>query len=303
MVKNQGPFKARSPSFICLRQDSYKLFSLAESVARPASSLLFLCLLPLLFFAQGCSLTGKVQEGATPGYEVPEREGRGAPLSRRRYPRAGRLGPQGGRLGLQEKFDYPGVPQVEHPEVQRFINYFTGKGRSYIQEALARRAKYLPQIERVCEQYGLPPELSNIAFIESRFKPDARVADGSTVGMWQLASVTAQTYGLKVGPKVDERLDVAKSSEAALRFLASLYDSFGDWYLAAAAYNSGPARLRKGLKAADAADNLSSYDVFELTSRGIISTTSREFVAKFAALVIITTQLERYGFSQTGIAK
>ena len=174
---------------------------------------------------------------------------------------------------------------------------FTTTRRAYIEEALERRAKYLPIIEPILERYGLPKGLSNIAFIESRFIPEARYKDGSTVGMWQLSKPTAKTYGLRVGGSGDERRNVARSTEAAARFLASLYDSFGDWYLAAAAYNAGPNRVQRALDKAGKSVDVHRLDFFELTSRGILSETTREFVAKLGALVIITEDLERYGFT------
>jgi len=220
----------------------------------------------------------------------------GTSISRRAHPRPGRLGPAGGVLGLEDRFVYPEISLVRHPEVTNFVRYYTEVKRSYVNEALDRRARFKPVIEEVMARYGLPKELSNIAFIESRFTPDARCRDGSTVGMWQLSRRTAQNYGLKVNGKIDERKDVKKSTEAAARFLASLYDSFGDWYLAAAAYNAGPVRVQRALDKAGASSPVDRLDFFELTSRGILSETTREFVAKFGALVIITRDMHRYGF-------
>ena len=220
----------------------------------------------------------------------------GTSISRRAHPRPGRLGPSGGVLGLEDRFVYPEVSFVRHPEVTNFVHYYTEVKRSFVEEALARRARMKPIIEEVLARYGLPKELSNIAFIESRFTPEARCKDGSTVGLWQLSKRTAQNYGLKVNGKVDERKDVQKSTEAAARFLASLYDSFGDWYLAAAAYNAGPSRVQKALNKAGAASPVDRLDFFELTSHGILSEITREFVAKFGALVIITRDMDRFGF-------
>lgn len=222
----------------------------------------------------------------------------GDPISRRVHRRAGRLGPQGGLLGLKARFEYPGVPLVYHPEVRSFVGYYTERRRSFIEEALNRRARYLPIMEEVFRRYGLPLELLNLAFVESRFVADARCADGSTVGLWQLSKSTAKNYGLKVGGMVDERTDVRKSTEAAARFLASLYDTFGDWYLAAAAYNAGPMRVQKAVDRAGMDPAMDTLDVFELTSRGILSNITRDFVAKFGALVIVTRDLSRYGFRE-----
>ena len=199
-----------------------------------------------------------------------------------------------------ERLGYPKVPFVHHPEVLNFVRYFTGIKRSYVQEALARRRRFLPDIEKILEREGLPTELSNIAFVESRFQPYARTADGYTVGMWQLCAATARQYGLKVNARVDERKDVVKSTEAAAKYLADLYEEFGDWYLAAAAYNSGPVRIRKAVDILDHEEPLDALDVFALTSRGLVSDTTREFVAKIGALIHINADHEKYAFSEGG---
>lgn len=216
----------------------------------------------------------------------------------KKRPRPGRLGPSGGMAGVNEGFVYPDFPFVYHPEVNNFIRYFTKVKRDFVQEALGRRAKYMPMFKEVFAKYKLPIDLVNVAFVESRFKPEARSKDGYTAGMWQLSKVTARTYGLVVNDKVDERLDPKKSTEAAARFFAALFDSFEDWYLAAAAYNSGPQRVKMGMDAMDEEVPMHTLDVFELTSRGLVCDITREFVAKIGALVIITKDLEKYGFKE-----
>jgi len=189
------------------------------------------------------------------------------------------------------------MPRVYHPEVRKFVDLYTTSRRSYIEEALGRRARVIAEIELIFARYGLPKELVNIAFIESRFNPSARCKDGSTVGLWQLSRDTARNYGLRVDKSRDDRLDVRKSTEAAARFLASLYDTFGDWYLAAAAYNAGPVRVEKALTSAGETVDVHRLDFFALTSRGILSEITREFVAKLGALVIIGDEFAHYGFN------
>ncbi|MFN8388943.1 MAG: lytic transglycosylase domain-containing protein [Bdellovibrionota bacterium] len=262
---------------------------------RLAKLLTLISLSVLLVGAQGCS-TVAPEEPVAAKPQFPVGKPKGVPIHRRVYRRPGRLGPAGGMLGYQEKFEYPGVAIVHHPEVDKYVDLFTRSQRSYVGEALGRRARYLPQIEATLKRFKLPVELANLAFIESRFSPSIRSKDGSTVGLWQLSAATARNYGLVVNKKVDERTDVVKSTEAAARFLASLFDSLGDWYLAAAAWNTGPVRIQKALDDATASDSLDALDVFELTSRGIVCDTTRQFVAKLGALVIITKDLEKYGF-------
>ena len=208
----------------------------------------------------------------------------------------GRLGPTGGMSSITEDYVYPDFPFVYHPEVNNFVRYYTKVKRDFVQEALGRRKKYLPIFKKIFTKYKLPLDLINIAFVESRFKPEARSGDGYTTGMWQRAAPTSKNYGLKINTGIDERMDVEKSTEAAARFLAALYDTFGDWYLVAAAYNSGPKRVTQAVDIMKQEIPMDTLDVFELTSRGLVCDITRDFVAKIAALVIITRDLPKYGF-------
>lgn len=252
-----------------------------------------------VLFLASCSML-KTENAGEPagGAEL----GRGKPARYsflRRYPTPGGLGPDGGRRVFDEKAEYPGLVLIDHPEVDRFIEYYTkGSGRSFVVDGLERRARVLSTIEPIFESYGVPKELANIAFVESRFVPSARSRDGSTVGMWQLSAVVARNYGLKTGRPNDERTDVKRSSEAAARFLASLYDSFGDWYLAAAAWNLGPSAVQKAVNELQRDTPITSQELFDLTSRGLVCQVTREFVAKVAALAIITKDPTKYGFSE-----
>ncbi|MBP9837364.1 MAG: lytic transglycosylase domain-containing protein [Proteobacteria bacterium] len=250
----------------------------------------------LLFSSASCS---KIWNSHKPEENKIEKKEEHKPKRRvKRTPKPGRYGPTSGMSAVIEGTEYPGVPIVYHPEVNNFVRYYTKVKRMFVKEALPRRKKYLPVMQEIFKKYGLPIELINIAFVESRYIPTARSKDGYTTGMWQLSKVTARNYGLRVDGKVDERLDVRKSTEAAARFLAALYDNFGDWYLVMAAYNSGPTLVQKSIDAMDAEGPLETLDVFELTSRGFVCDITREFVAKIGALVIITKDLKKYDFEE-----
>jgi len=98
---------------------------------------------------------------------------------------------------------------------------------------------YFPMFERELDNYNIPLEMKYLAIVESALKPRAKSRVGAT-GLWQFMFATGKQYGLDVSSYVDERSDPIKSTESASKYLAKLYQIFGDWDLALAAYNSGP---------------------------------------------------------------
>ena len=94
---------------------------------------------------------------------------------------------------------------------------------------------------------NLPVELSLIPFVESQFDPYARSATGAS-GIWQFIPSTARENGLKKNWWYDGRRDIVASTEAAYGFLSKLYERYGDWLIAIAAYNAGPSRIKKEIE-------------------------------------------------------
>ena len=105
----------------------------------------------------------------------------------------------------------------------------------------------LPRIAKILKSYGVPEDFKYIAVVESSLNPKTTSHKGAG-GYWQFMPATARLYGLKVNGSVDERLDLIKSTHAAAKYLKSLHDEFGDWTLAAAAYNVGGGSLRASLR-------------------------------------------------------
>ena len=175
-------------------------------------------------------------------------------------------------------------------EVRYFLTQLTSdSGRTFISEALPRRDQYLPLIERVFTDYGIPPELANLAFLESGFRPTASNGSGAA-GLWQFMKGTAREYDLHVSLFRDERKDVFKSTVAAARYLLVLHNRFDDWLLAVAAYNTGPGLIDRAIETAG------TRDFFELSRRGAINKDISAFVAKFIAISMITRNPPVYGF-------
>lgn len=130
--------------------------------------------------------------------------------------------------------------------VGTYIERYLKKGRKKVGRLLRMGETYFPVIEEALSRHNLPMELKYVPIIESGFNPQARSRAGAA-GLWQFMPTTGKRYGLTVNSLVDERYDVYKSTEAACLYIEALYDLFGDWDLALAAYNCGTANVRKAI--------------------------------------------------------
>lgn len=136
-----------------------------------------------------------------------------------------------------------------NPIVRSFIKMYVERKKGLVESMLGMSLYYMPIFEEALDKYGLPMELRNLAVIESALNPNAVSKAGAT-GLWQFMAPTAQGEGLEVNSLVDERRDPYRSSDAAARYLKKLYDTYGDWSLAIAAYNCGPGNVNKALRRA-----------------------------------------------------
>jgi membrane-bound lytic murein transglycosylase D len=121
------------------------------------------------------------------------------------------------------------------------------KKRSFIKIVLGRSSQFFPMYEAKLAEYGLPLELKYLSVIESGLNPQIKSRAGA-LGLWQFMYATGQYYGLKENSYIDERMDPEKETDAACRFLKQLYDIYGDWNLALAAYNAGPGNVNKAIR-------------------------------------------------------
>lgn len=139
------------------------------------------------------------------------------------------------------------IPLNFNTNVKSFVDYFTVRDREYTKMVVSRSTYYFPIFEEILEKYGLPDELKYLAIVESGLKPTAH-SWAAAVGLWQFVYLTGRSYGLHSDWYVDERMDPVKSTEAAAKYIKSLYKMFGDWELALAAYNCGPGNVRKAIR-------------------------------------------------------
>jgi len=183
------------------------------------------------------------------------------------------------------------IPLIVTPRVERHIQYFQTSKRDHFDQWLARLHHYKPLVEQIFEQFQLPSDLVFLSLVESGFNPKA-YSRARAAGPWQFMKGTGRIYGLRVDQYVDERRDPIKSTVAAARYLRDLYDLFGTWPLAMAAYNAGERKIQRALRKARA------ESFWEIAQTKFIRRETREYVPRFVAAAIIAKNPEQYGFTQ-----
>jgi hypothetical protein len=174
----------------------------------------------------------------------------------------------------------PPLPCLAHPTVDAWEARLRGDQRHRADTAhrLARGKRYLPAVRAIVAAEGLPPGIALLPALESGFRPRVRGPRGS-VGLWQLQAATARHLGLVVNRRRDDRLDPARATRAAVRYLDLLHRRYGDWALALAAYNAGPARVDRALRRRPGA----TY--WELVETRSLPPVSRDYVPRFVAIL------------------
>jgi membrane-bound lytic murein transglycosylase D len=186
------------------------------------------------------------------------------------------------------------LPLMLTDPVVSYINYFSSRGHGTIERALIRRGRYRDMISRIFREEGVPQDLIFLAQAESGFQPLALSRMGAR-GMWQFMPWDGVHMGLQHSWWVDERQDPEKSTRAAARLLKDLYNQFGDWYLAMAAYNSGPGTVQRAVQRTGYAD------FWELYRRNVLPGETRNYVPIILAMTIMAKNPSQYGLDHIAI--
>jgi membrane-bound lytic murein transglycosylase D len=192
------------------------------------------------------------------------------------------------------KSTHSDLPLMMTDQVAGYITYFSNHGRGTFERAYARSGRYHDMMVRILREEGVPQDLIYLAQAESGFQPTA-VSRAGARGIWQFMGSRAKGYGLQRSPWVDDRQDPEKSTRAAARHLRDLYGQFGDWYLAMAAYNSGPGTVQAAVKRTGYAD------FWELYRRNVLPKETRNYVPIILAVTLMTKNLSHYGFDDVSM--
>ncbi|MDH3360339.1 MAG: LysM peptidoglycan-binding domain-containing protein [Desulfobulbaceae bacterium] len=182
-------------------------------------------------------------------------------------------------------------PVTINRQVEFYLNFFQTKQRTTFSRWLARSGRYLPLFQQKLKEAGLPQDLAYLAMIESGFNLTAYSSAGAA-GPWQFMRSTGSHYGLKINRYTDERRDPIKSTDAAIKYLSKLYNDFGSWQLAVAAYNAGEGRVRRAIR-----HKKGTNDFWKLAQGRTLSIETKRYVPKLIAAIMIAKNPSAYGFT------
>ncbi len=181
------------------------------------------------------------------------------------------------------------IPIVVNDAVLKILAIYQNDLHDVIARGLARSGRFLPMIERVFQEEGLPRDLAQVAMVESSFIPRAR-SPKAACGIWQFIPETGRHYGLTSNGSVDERSDPEKATRAAAKYLRFLHDLFHDWYLAMAAYNAGEGKILRTM------ERTGLTDFWQLAASGLLKPQTQNYVPAVIASTLIAKNPAHYGF-------
>ncbi|WP_224244235.1 LysM peptidoglycan-binding domain-containing protein [Hyalangium gracile] len=189
---------------------------------------------------------------------------------------------------IQDRYD---IPLEMQPLVAQYIQFFQGPGRKWYRKWVSRSTRYLPVMQPILEQKGLPRDTVYLAMIESGFSTSA-YSWAHAAGPWQFISSTGRQYGLRQDFWVDERRDPIKATHAAANYLKQLYGELGHWYLAWAGYNTGGGRVRRLM------DRHNTSNFWALSEERGFAKETKHYVPKLIAAALIAKNPSAFGFRE-----
>jgi hypothetical protein len=150
---------------------------------------------------------------------------------------------------------------------------------------IKRSTRYLPVIEEMLKENGMPDDLKYVAIVESALRPHAGSRKGA-IGFWQFLKATGERYGLKINAEIDERRNIFASTRAAISYLKELYEILDSWTLAAAGYNMGELGLQAEIVSQKTNDYYQLYLPLE----------TQRYVFRIISAKLILLDPERFGY-------
>lgn len=188
------------------------------------------------------------------------------------------------------------MPDHAMEDVKKQYQYLLRKGRKNVCAFSKRSEQYLAYARNVFKSKGMPEELANLAIVESGYRPNA-VSSAGAAGAWQFMPQTGLKYGLTQDWWQDERLDPYKATEAAANYLQKLYNDFGDWPTAIAAYNAGEGKMSRALKGTGGKDFFEAKELnHRLDEKEQLREETKQYVPRFLAVTKIMRNLPDLGF-------
>lgn len=187
--------------------------------------------------------------------------------------------------------EFEEIPSEVNPLVDKWLQYFQGKGRGHMERYLARSARYEKLMKKVLRDNKLPEDLFYIALIESGFSARA-TSHASAVGYWQFIRGTGKRYGLEINKFVDERRDPEVATQAAADYFKALYSMFGSWYLSMASYNVGEGKVKREVA------RLDTRDFWEIAKKKRLPKETINYIPKYLAARLIARDPDKFGFGE-----
>ena len=174
-----------------------------------------------------------------------------------------------------------------HPMIQQYINYYRGRGRNTMEIGLYRSGMFMSMARRIFREEGVPENVAWLGQVESTWKPTA-LSWAAASGLWQFIPGTGSRFGLQRTAYVDERNSFDEATRASARYLKFLFNRYGNWELAMAAYNCGEGNVDRAIRRAGTANFWAAYQY--------LPRETRNYVPNILATILIANNPSQYGF-------